>query len=377
MNLESIIITNCMGCAILLILLISSYFVRQRRTSEDKIFTLMIFLTISACMGEMLTYMIDGRDRPWVYPCALLGNTWLYFANIAVSFLWCLYTDLRLYRSEERIRRYYKWIGLPAAVFTVVLLLNLRMQFLFCIDENNIYHRLPVGYLYYIPTVGYLAYSIVLRYRYYLRCHRDEFFPIWMFMAPVLVGATVQGLVYGISVAWCSVALGLVGLYMSLQNELSYLDPLTRLYNRSYLDRTLQEMRKRGQHVGGLMIDVDYFKSINDRFGHTVGDQALLDVAQILRSAIPAKAILVRFAGDEFVILQRARDSREIEQTVQAVREALSCFNQSAGRPYELSLSIGTALEDLGQVSADAFLSDMDDRMYEMKNATHHQAAIS
>lgn len=375
MNIQSIIVTNAIGCTMLVILLISSYMVRQRRTPSDRLFTIMIMLTASSCIVETVTFILDGSDLPATRYTLFFGSTWLYLSNITISYLWAVYTDLRLYQSTDRIRRYYGYIAIPAMVGIVLLILNIPMQFIFSVDVNNFYHREAIAYSYYILPMYYLGYSAVLRRHRFHKYGRNEYFPIWMFLTPILIGASAQILVYGISTGWCSVALGLVGLYMCLQNELSYVDPLTKLYNRNYLDQILIDMRRRQIPVGGLMIDLDYFKSINDQYGHSTGDEALVQAAMILRRISTKKTILVRFAGDEFIVLQKTDKEEELAALEQSIREELERFNAEGSRQYTLSFSIGRSMYRYEDAAEDVFLNEMDDRMYSEKHQKHAAAA--
>ncbi len=376
MNLQAIIITNCIGFTLLVILLISSHLVRQRQQLSDNLFTGMIVVTASACIMEMLTFVFDGRtDVPGVHVMNLFGNSFLYLANAFDAFAWCLYADLHLYHDENRIRKKFFKMGVPAFVCIIALVFNLKFQFLFTIDQEAFYHREFWGYIYYTMTSGYLIYSIIIRHRYIKKYGSDKFFPIYMFLTPILVGATAQYLVYGLSIGWCCTALGLVGIYMSLQNELSYIDPLTKLYNRNYLDHVLHRISRKQIPAGGLMIDLDYFKSINDRFGHTVGDEALVDAARIIRLSVPAKALPVRFAGDEFIILMRTPDESELLQIQETIRNAVLEFNHAHKKQYQLSFSIGHAVYQ-PDTSTDTFLNQMDNRMYDEKKQKHSRSAV-
>lgn len=114
MNLQSIIITNCIGCTILLILLISSSLVRRRHTLSDKLFTFMIILNGFACIDETLTFICDGIDfpgaridfyRPWSCrnPYESAKRAVLYRPSY----------DLRLYKDPRRIKKYYPKIAVP------------------------------------------------------------------------------------------------------------------------------------------------------------------------------------------------------------------------------------------------------------------------
>ncbi|MBQ6180442.1 MAG: GGDEF domain-containing protein [Ruminococcus sp.] len=374
MNLQSIIITNCIGAAMLIVLLLSSYLVRQRRQVSDKLFTAMIILTGSACIIEMLTFVLDGKDFTGARVFAWIGNSWLYFSNVLISFVWCVYVDLRFYGDGQRIRKYYPFLALPVIVCTAALLVNVYVGFLFRIDEDNYYVRKPMGYLFYLVTLFYLVFSLVLRMRYRRKYGRMRFFPIWMFLAPIVGGATAQMLVYGISLAWTSVALGLVGIHMSMQNELSYIDPLTKLYNRNYLEHFMRYISRKGVPAGGLMIDIDYFKNINDRFGHSVGDEALADAAKLIKSAVPSRSVTIRYAGDEFVVMIRTADKEEIKAAEESIRRRLKEFNDENSRVYKLSFSIGWSFFS-PQTTADDFLIDMDENMYAEKREKHSRSA--
>ncbi|MBR3630426.1 MAG: GGDEF domain-containing protein [Oscillospiraceae bacterium] len=372
MNLQSIIVTNCIGFTMLVVLLISSSIVRQRRTHIDRLFTALTTITAISCIVEMLTFIIDGQSFPGIRPLSILCNSWLYAANILLSFLWAVYTDLHLYRDTERIRKRYRLIGLPMLTGILMLIPNIWMGTLFSLDEQNRYHRELGGYLFYLPMLFYLVYSVVLRYHCFRVHGRNEFFPIWLFIVPVLLGATAQTVIFGISTGWCSVAIGLVGMWMGQQNEMSYLDPLTRLYNRNYLDQFLRNTQKTHKPVGGMMIDLDDFKQINDRFGHSVGDAALVDTANILRSAAGSRTVVIRFAGDEFIVLEKTDAPGALEAAERRIREELARFNAESGKPYRLGFSIGlSTFRCDADTPADTFLSEMDERMYAEKRRKH------
>lgn len=374
MNIQSIVITNCIGFAMLAVLFISSHLVRQRRGISDKLFTLMMSLTAGSCAVEALGFFIDGRSFRGCEELSILTNSYLYAANMTVSFVWCIYVDLRLYQDESRIKKYYPFIGIPAFFAILTLVPNAWLRFLFYIDENNLYRRAPIGYTFYVITLGYLIFSTFLTLRYTHKYGKIHFFPIGMFLTPIFAGITIQMLVYGISIAWTSAALGLVGIHMSLQNELSYIDSLTKLYNRNYLDHVIRIIKRNSANLGGLMIDLDFFKTINDDFGHSVGDEALVDTAKLIKRATPSKSVTIRFAGDEFIVLMFIESEQEILDTIENIRKELELFNSKKERVYELSFSIGYSILSDGS-SVDSFLNQMDENMYVEKRQKHTRTA--
>jgi len=373
MNLQAIIATNGIGCAILLTLIISSRLVRQRKTSADRLFTAIVFLTGEACITETLTFVFDGKMFSGAEALDMALNSLLYLTNIITSFLWLEYTDLRLYRKEERLSRSFWLRIIPVIIGIIGLIANLRFEFVFSIDEKMIYHRLAAGYAYYGITALYLLASVILRSRYYAEYGKIKFFPMFIFLIPVIIGTVLQALFYGISFVWCSVAIGLVGIYMSLQNELSYIDALTGLYNRNYMNMILSEIYRRNIQSSGIMIDLDYFKSINDTFGHNTGDVALMEAASIIRSAAPEHSVTVRYAGDEFIVIARGAGRQEAEKIVESIRRGVETFNRSGGHKYLLSFSIGIGIFNGNDETIEAFLHRMDQDMYEEKKEKHER----
>ncbi|MBR7039023.1 MAG: GGDEF domain-containing protein [Oscillospiraceae bacterium] len=371
MELQSIIVANSVGFFLCFVMLVSSSLLRMRRLPSDKVFTAMIAITAVSCLDELIAYTIEGVPFSGAQMVGTLVNAFLYASNVTVSYLWCAYVYLRLQRDEDVDDVWLMRLAIPAVVGVCGAFVELFTPILFRIDETLHYHRNTFGRVYFALMFGYLAYSVLIRHRHYLRRGKVDFFPIWMFLIPVAIGVTAQFLVYGLSFGWCSVAIGLVGVYMSLQNELAYVDPLTKLYNRNYLDHILVDLARRRIPVGGMMVDMDYFKQINDSFGHTVGDQALTEAAHILRTASPEDALVIRFAGDEFIVLHRTADEKEMAKIGADVEQALAAFNETSGRPYQLSFSLGTSLRPADEADPDRFLREMDERMYAVKAKRH------
>jgi len=157
-----------------------------------------------------------------------------------------------------------------------------------------------------------------------------------------------------------------------LQNELkeqAIHDPLTGLHNRYYLDRILAQEVKRskryGHCIGFLMIDVNRFKEINDRYGHQMGDEVLQEVAVLLREAVREADIVVRYGGDEFLIVLLETDG-ESDVVKRRIAEKIAFHNKKKGRPdFPVTLSIGSAYWDPKEAkSVDQILNEADRRMY-------------
>ena len=154
---------------------------------------------------------------------------------------------------------------------------------------------------------------------------------------------------------------------------LSLSDELTGLYNRRGLfalgEHTLRIARRRARKLGAIYVDVDGLKTINDRFGHAQGDEALRMVADVIRASIRESDVVGRIGGDEFVILAED-DTGVTDDLVTRLRRRLERANAKPGRPFRLSLSIGAVDWEQGdQATLQELIERADQRMYDDKRA--------
>ncbi len=374
MNLTAVAIADLIAFLLILAMLYSSRVKRSEPKIEFKIFSVISKLAAMACIVDFLMFYADGREGFLFKFLNLFGNTYCFITNPLFTLGWCLYIEFRLYNSMTRIKRMYRYIAIPAILMVVISLINLFIPIIFYIDDNNIYHRLPFSYAFYIVEFGYIIYSIYIVRQYEARYGKLRFFPVFVMLGPALTGCVIQAAFYGVSTIWVALAVGLTAIYMAMQNEFSYTDTLTGLYNRAYLDYLMETYSKDSENrLGGIMIDVDYFKEINDTYGHHIGDEALKDVARIIRLAKPDKAQAVRFAGDEFIILLKKSTDESLRKVKKSIQDEVKLFNENEGKQYTLSLSVGATLYDYEKDDSDSFFKKMDDNMYEEKKLKHSE----
>ena len=130
-------------------------------------------------------------------------------------------------------------------------------------------------------------------------------------------------------------------------------DPLTGLPNRRAFDRELARAEAWAHHGGGplslLTVDLDHFKTINDTWGHAVGDIALKSVAAAMRSTVRDSDVIARLGGDEFVLLLRS-DRRGAMRVASAVRDVVAASNDVPGGPPQLSIGVAVLPDDAATV---------------------------
>ena len=153
--------------------------------------------------------------------------------------------------------------------------------------------------------------------------------------------------------------------------DMAFSDPLTGLANRaSYVDRLEQALQRAGRdgRVGVLFLDLDDFKSVNDRLGHQQGDALLCEVVHRLSRSVRRENLVARLGGDEFTVLvEDASDLSDLEAVAARIREALHPPIRLEGAELSVRASIGIALSRPGQDGVSALLHEADLAMYAEK----------
>ena len=169
-------------------------------------------------------------------------------------------------------------------------------------------------------------------------------------------------------------------MYAFLQSE-AQTDPLTGLYNRRALFRLLEsEIRRAQRHrhpLSLLLIDLDNFKRVNDRFGHSVGDLVLRQVAHHLRHFVGDLGIVTRYGGDEFVVILPETCAEEAQQLVRRLHKHFRNFTPDVPESLNTSitLSVGVATYPQDGTKPQDLIEVADQRMYEEKGNNHRQFA--
>lgn len=150
--------------------------------------------------------------------------------------------------------------------------------------------------------------------------------------------------------------------------RLSTLDPMSGLYNRRMLERELEREHRLSarseRRFSILMIDVDHFKSINDRFGHQAGDAVIERIGEVIRETIRSTDIPGRWGGEEFLILCPETDSSGAASAAESVRTAIESAELSI--PESVTISVGASELAHGE-SVTALVARTDEKLYAAK----------
>jgi len=159
-------------------------------------------------------------------------------------------------------------------------------------------------------------------------------------------------------------------------------DPLTGLFNRRYLEEFLDQHVNRqcqGNHVGLVVLDVDHFKSFNDRWGHEAGDAVLKEIALLLRCSVRQGDAACRFGGEEFVLVLPGADLEASRQRAEQIRMAIEHLKlrQRDGIIEPITVSVGVAEMNERHTSGSALFLAADEALFLAKKQGRNRVIVA
>ena len=150
--------------------------------------------------------------------------------------------------------------------------------------------------------------------------------------------------------------------------EMAYQDALTNLKNRAWCEKIMQEYEDSHNPVSIINIDLNYFKHVNDTYGHAKGDELLIHFAGILKAAFPYPACVGRMGGDEFIVILDYETEGELEAKIQNLNKVVTEWNQKTTEDKQISFASGFASNENDMTrSVWKVYEAADHKMYEYK----------
>ena len=366
-NMQSVYVTDLVGIAILVIIMITRGWSLPGRKTESRLMMALLVISMFNCVADIYVFQCDGMPGRGYHTILMIGDTYLYMYNLIVGIGIIYLILMHIDRKTKGLHMILFWV--LSVIEMVLLIVNLFEPIVFEIDSTNTYHRGDYYILFVI--LGFVL--VFYGYTYYmiakLRNPSLRYFPVMEFLAPVLIGNIVQMKIYGISLLPISFAVAFASITIALQNECIYIDKLTGVYNRYELDKILKRRHyRRNEKLIAMMLDLNDFKSINDTYSHEEGDQALITFAKALMEAIGSEGLVIRFAGDEFIILIPVFKPVTIDDYKDRIHRKLDEYNETSGKPYKLSAAIGGRIFDPHTESTSGIVNEIDSMMYKDKS---------
>jgi len=370
MNFVNNLVINIYSIILLVIIYLHSLKQTEKDSLQQKLYITMLQITILMLVMDIFS-RFDGKPGTIYSSINRFGNFLIFLLSPILPSLWLLYVHCQVFHEERKTRRLLYPLFVINAINAAIVVLSQFLGWLYYFDSDNIYHRGPLFLLPASITIVLILAAFVLVIVNRKKIEKKYYFSLIFFGIPPFVCIILQIIFYGISLMLNSVVISSLIVLLNIQNQSMNTDYLTGVNNRKKLETYLKKKistSTKNKTFSAIMIDLDNFKSINDTFGHDMGDYALETFAKLLKSCIRSNDFIARFGGDEFFIVLDVSDRINLEAAVCRINDCIEKYNESSAMPYKFSFSMGYAVYDYhSNMTVEEFQKHIDILMYENK----------
>lgn len=365
--------SSLLSLLILILIYVNSYGHLEYVFTDFKLYIQLVETNIILLVLDLFGWAVNGMPGYAAFMGNIMSNLLLYLIAPVAAILWILYVDFQVHHDGDRIKKINYLLLIIFLINAAMSVISLHTGWYFSIDAQNLYHRGDYYWVHVAICFGMLIYSAIIISLNKKLIKRTHFNSMLLFILLPMVGATIQALHYGYSLAWIGMMLSLLIIYWNIQLHGMNTDYLTGIFNRRQLDNYIKDRIRNsteGKSFSAVLIDVNEFKNINDQFGHDVGDEALKISADIVRKSVRRDDFVARYGGDEFFVILDINSRELLERAVARIRSNAEKFNTEGQKPYKLSFSIGYDLYDWqSSMKSSDFMKHIDTIMYNDKKA--------
>lgn len=298
---------------------------------------------------------------------------------LMVAFFWFLFANVRLKNRYIDFKWYKRLISLPFFIDLFLVMITPFTKMIFYFNEDGFFVR---GTYYILQAVAILVYivmttilAIVKTVHTRIPSEKAKANSLIKFIVPPAVASGLQQVSHNVPTICLGLSIAVYLVYLDMLDMQVYNDSLTGLNNRRRAKYYLQDCLETADVKPFVvyMVDVDYFKEINDKYGHGEGDNALCIVADALKDTANQYAgFTARMGGDEFLLAMKYNDGVIPEHITSTVKHYIDRKCQEQNIVYPINLSIGHMICDNKNISIADLLEKADDMQYKTKRE-HHQ----
>ena len=366
-------------CILILVLLIFKMLTSMNMQNNQRLFLrVLVSIIILICLDFVWVFINQTQTQDAVTFNYIING--LYFIQTGfASYYWFDYSE-HVQNSNLVDGRKRRLISLiPLVLLTCLVLISFKTGWLFYIDDLCVYHRGPLYFIQLILTYGYIVFtalhSLISACKRENYEYRSRYVSLASFIVLPLVFGFAQVFLPGIPLLCLGVTLSILCVYLDFQEQRISVDPLTQLNNRNQLMKYLASKEKKevgNQGLYLLMLDVDYFKKINDKYGHIEGDKVLTLVANTLRKCgTDYNSFCARYGGDEFIMVCESISEQMVKELCTSITNAFSQLNEQ--NPYTISISIGYCEYTERIKSIQELIQLADNELYKVKRERKHK----
>ena len=387
-NYFTINFAPCIGLIFLLIFLHATI---KLNAKIKKFFIILAYLQLAQLVFYSLELWTSTLDT------FIIARTLLSALGYTIRVLIMYFVLLLSFRNHKNSKKLAFIFMIPMLINTVLSFSSFFTDIVYSYTEDNQFVRGPLGYISHVVMVFYvLSILIIIIMDIHLR---EKLETIVIFaIAALLVFSFFVETKYGVrSVSQVSMVMGIIFYYMYFQTQLhvesvenekkkheffktkSMVDGLTGLLNKSTFEEKIVEELSQvaSENVALIIIDLDYFKEVNDSLGHLVGDQVLKDVADKIKSVFRTEDHICRFGGDEFCIFLKNTPLDVLRLRLEEILLSIRTAYSNEQKTVHISASVGAIFsETTHQLEWRQLFELADDATYCAKNNGRDQYEI-
>jgi len=362
----SAIIGSC-----IIIILIAVDYLQKYNTDvfQRKLLLIMLGSVFISAISDYIGSSAGGRTE--IHRNNELYYVWsIYFiARNCCYYYGAVFIDYFAHENIVRTKRFIKIVTIFLALYTLSIIPNFQFGYYFYISKDNTYIR---GILFFIQIiVSYfpiiiILIDIILAYKY---IKHNQILMITIFVLITSVGAAVDIFLGTTKLIWPCVTASILYVYFFMLRYDLKVDSLTGMGNRNdfykyinkfYLDSRSFKHKNKNEYAF-IKININKLGEINDIHGHLEGDNAVRDIATIIKTYFRHTDFAVRYGGDEFILITTAKN--DVQRIIERINNAVDNQNEKNIRPYKLyiSYSYDTYKVNSG-VQIQDFLAQLDNR---------------
>ncbi|MDR0876567.1 MAG: GGDEF domain-containing protein, partial [Treponema sp.] len=307
-------------------------------------------VAVAAILSDFICRVLKGKPGAAITSVLYLTNSLFYISQNFTYYLMVIFIDYFAYNNVRRAKKIISIVLVFLSVYFVSVIANLYLHFYFSVGPtvlengeiifNDYIHgklfnlRLIISYL----PIALIILEMILASKYF---KQSQIYLVAFFALLTGFGATLDVLLKQGSLTWPCFVGALLYIYFFIIQSDSKIDSLTGIGNRQSFNEFIEKLSRSSAKESWsiVMIDMDHFKQINDTLGHLEGDNALRDMATILKGCIRHSDFAARYGGDEFVLAASAEYN--IEMLMTRIQQSINNQNEKHLRPYQIAMSYG------------------------------------
>jgi diguanylate cyclase (GGDEF)-like protein len=325
--------------SLLIVILIYADYLRKYNTDtfQRSVFLHILVFAFIPMLCDFIYFLCEGLPGRFFYVFFYIVINIFYFSQLLSFFYIAIFIDYTVFKDPKRTRKITPIAWVIAGLYLLVFAANLRFRFHFYISspENILVHgeaHILHIILCYSPLL-FVLYDIISSF---VSFKKSQYYLTLIFLLLIGIGSSIDKIIGTSTLIWPCFATALLYAYFFIVRTDSKIDNLTGIGNRysfnEFVDKLAGQNIKESYSV--VVIDMDHFKEINDTLGHAEGDNALRDMAAIIKGCIRHSDFAARCGGDEFVLSAKAE--YDIEKLMERIKGAMAVQNEKKPGPISL-----------------------------------------